>query len=49
MPCFRVLARTFIPHVDKLSPLDQEELDKIEFKRMLDRNSEFFHGHLFNE
>ena len=49
VPCFGVLGGTFIPHVDKLSPLDQEKLDKIEFKLMLDRNSEFFHGHLFNE
>lgn len=47
--CRSVLGGTFIPHVDKLSPSDQEKLDKSEFKRMLDRNSEFFQGHRFNE
>lgn len=49
LSCVGVLGGTFIPHVDKLSPSDQEKLDKAEFKRMLDRNSEFFQGHLFNE
>ena len=49
LSCVGVLGGTFIPHVDKLSPSDQEKLDKTEFKRMLDRNSEFFQGHLFNE
>lgn len=49
LSCVGVLGGTFIPHVDKLSPSDQEKLDKLEFKRMLDRNSEFFQGHLFNE
>lgn len=47
--CMGTLGGTFIPHVDKLSPSDQENLDKTEFQRMLDRNSEFFQGHLFNE
>lgn len=47
--CVGVLGGTFIPHVDKLSPADQEKLDKMEFKRLLDRNSEFFQGHLFND
>jgi hypothetical protein len=49
LSCMGVLGGTFIPYVDQLSPSDQEELDKTEFKRMLDRNSEFFHGHLFKE
>lgn len=47
--CKGVLGGTFIPHIDKLSSDDQKELDKKEFKNMLDRNSEFFQGHLFNE
>jgi D-amino-acid oxidase len=49
LPCLGVLGGTFIPHADKLPSLDQENLDQTEFKRMLDRNSEFFQGHLFNE
>lgn len=49
LPCVGVLGGTFIPHVDKLPLSDQENLDKTEFQRMLDRNSEFFQGHLFNE
>jgi hypothetical protein len=49
LSCMGVLGGTFIPNADKLSPSDQEQLDQIEFKRMLDRNSEFFQGHLFNE
>lgn len=48
LSCFGVLGGTFIPHVDKLSSSDQEKLDETEFKRMLDRNSEFVQGHLFN-
>lgn len=47
--CVGVLGGTFIPDVDKLSTFEQEKLDEIEFKRMLDRNSEFFQGHLFND
>lgn len=47
--CMGVLGGTFIPNVDKLSAVDQEKLDKVEFKRLLDRNSEFFQGHLFGE
>ena len=49
LSCVGVLGGTFIPHVDKLAPSDQEELDKKEFKHLLDRNSEFFQGRLFNE
>lgn len=44
LPCVGVLGGTFIPNVDALTPEEQENLDKAEFKRMLDRNSEFFHG-----
>lgn len=49
LSCVGVIGGTFIPHVDKLSPSDQEALDKAEFKKLLDRNSEFFQGHLFDE
>ncbi len=45
--CSGVLGGTFIPHVDQLPQTEQEELDQIELKRLLDRNSEFFHGHPF--
>lgn len=47
LSCFGVLGGTFIPHVDKLPLSEQENLDQTEFKRMLDRNSEFFQGHAF--
>ncbi len=47
--CVGVFGGTFIPHVDKLSPSEQEKLDSIEFKRLLDRNSQFFQGHPFTE
>ncbi|MBA3816774.1 MAG: hypothetical protein H0X29_09720, partial [Parachlamydiaceae bacterium] len=48
LPCMGVLGGTFISHADKLSPSEQALLDQKEFKRLLDRNSEFFNGHLFN-
>jgi hypothetical protein len=48
-PCVGVLGGTFIPDVDKMSLAEQEELDQAEFKRLLDRNSEFFLGHPFGE
>ncbi len=48
IPCVGVLGGTFIPNVDKLSQSEQDELNKKEFKRLLDRNSEFFHGHPYN-
>ncbi len=47
--CFGVLGGTFIPNVDMLSAAEQEKLDRKEFKRLLDRNSEFFHGHPYSE
>lgn len=42
--CFGVLGGTFVPCTEPLSLSEQEELDRIEFKRLLDRNSEFFLG-----
>ncbi len=47
LSCAGVLGGTFVLPVD--SSLDQEVLNKIEFERMLDRNSEFFQGHPFND
>jgi D-amino-acid oxidase len=48
LPCQGVLGGTFIPHVDKLPVSEQQQLDQTEFKRLLDRNSLFFHGHPFS-
>lgn len=45
--CVGVLGGTFIPHVDQLSASEQKKLDDLEFKRLLDRNSQFFQGHCF--
>lgn len=45
--CTGILGGTFIPHADKFSPSDQEKLDKVEFERLLDRNAQFFQGHIF--
>lgn len=45
--CRSVLGGTFIPHTDKLTPEERAELDRVEFKRMLDRNCIFFHGKPF--
>ncbi|MES2272980.1 MAG: FAD-dependent oxidoreductase [Chlamydiota bacterium] len=47
VPCRSVLGGTFIPNVDQLSLKKQEELDIREFQQMLDRNSLFFTGELF--
>lgn len=47
--CAGVLGGTFIPNADKLSPSDQQNLDKVAFKRMLDRNCEFFQGRAYSE
>lgn len=49
LSCEGVLGGTFIPYVDKLPPSEQEKLDTREFKRMLDRNSQFFLGHPYEE
>ncbi|MES2200097.1 MAG: FAD-dependent oxidoreductase [Chlamydiota bacterium] len=46
--CVGVLGGTFIPNADKLSISDQATLDEVEFQKLLDRNSEFFQGHTFN-
>lgn len=43
-PCFGVMGGTFIPNAEKLSSEKLAELDAIEFKRLLDRNAQFFHG-----
>jgi hypothetical protein len=48
-PCAAVLGGTFIPHADRLSNEEQAMLDQVEIKRLLDRNSLFFQGHLFSE
>lgn len=45
--CMGALGGTFIPHVDQLSHTLQDQLDRIEFKRLLDRNSLFFQGKPF--
>ncbi len=47
--CQSVLGGTFIPHTDKLSLEELEQLDISEFKKLLDRNSLFFHGTTFPE
>lgn len=44
MACNGVLGGTFIAHVDRLSHADQKELDRLEFKKLLDRHSHFFYG-----
>lgn len=49
LPCYGALGGTFIPHTDRLSLAEQEWLNQVEFKRMLDRNSEFFHGYPFKK
>ena len=43
-PCQCALGGTFIPHVDRLTQEQSEELDRIEFQKLLDRNSLFFHN-----
>lgn len=45
--CQGVLGGTFIPDADRLPLQSQKELDQNEFKKILDRNSIFFHGHPF--
>lgn len=47
--CRSVLGGTFIPNTDRLTPEELENLDNIEYKRMLDRNCMFFHGRPFQE
>jgi hypothetical protein len=44
-PCRGVLGGTFLPGVDALPLEEQKKFDQIQSKRLLDRNSEFFHGH----
>jgi D-amino-acid oxidase len=47
--CVGVLGGTFIPHADTLSKPELEELDRMEFTRMLNRNAAFFLDHSFGE
>lgn len=49
MLCSGVLGGTFIPCADKIPAPEQEIIDREEFRRLLDRNSEFFMGHPFEE
>ena len=49
LPCRGVLGGTFIQNVEKMSHDEQQKLDALEFKRMLDRLSLFFHGRPFVE
>jgi D-amino-acid oxidase len=44
-----VLGGSFIANVDQLPLEEQQELDEWEWKRLLDRNCEFFWGHPFGE
>ncbi len=44
IPCHATLGGTFIPHADRLSEADLAELDRLEFHKLLDRNSLFFYG-----
>lgn len=46
-PCQGVLGGTFLPDVEKLPLSEQRTLDRKEFKKLLDRNCQFFHGHPF--
>ncbi|MDF2577895.1 MAG: dadA [Chlamydiales bacterium] len=47
--CQSSLGGTFIPHTDLLTPEKLKELDDYEFKKMLDRNSLFFHGKTYDD
>lgn len=47
LSCKGVLGGTFIENVERLPFEAQADLDQIEFKRLLDRLSLFFHGKLF--
>lgn len=47
--CRAVLGGTFIENAEGLSKDAQDQLNQIEFRRMLDRNSRFFHGKPFTQ
>lgn len=47
--CVGVLGGTFLPNIDSLSKEEQAAVDKKEFKKLLDRNSEFFLGHPYQD
>jgi D-amino-acid oxidase len=42
IPCQGVLGGSMIPHDDRLSPAESEELDSQEFQKILDRSQRFF-------
>lgn len=44
LPCQGVLGGSFVLGTDQLSPIQLIELDELEFKNLLERNSLFFHG-----
>lgn len=47
-PCTGILGGSFIVNADQLSKKEEKELDKREFKKLLDRTSLFFHGTPFS-
>lgn len=47
--CKATLGGTFIANVDQLTPDELKKLDDQEFKKLLDRNSLFFHGTIFSK
>ncbi len=44
IPCHGILGGTFMPHVDSFSLAQQDEIDRLAFKKMVDRASLFFFG-----
>lgn len=42
--CSGLIGGTFIPHDDHFTPAELADLDRLEFQRMYDRASRFFHG-----
>jgi hypothetical protein len=49
LSCRAVLGGTFIADMATQSNIPEKNLDTIEFKRLLDRNSLFFSGKLFDQ
>ena len=47
--CSGIYGGTFVPDLEELTECELEKLDAYEFKRMLDRNCEFYYGHPFDE
>ncbi len=48
-PAYGVLGGTFLANADKMPAPELSQLDELEFKRLLDRNSMFFHGKPFSD